>query len=75
MGREDTVTKSVKELRRVPVIRQAMGKQITPVKAGALLGLTTRQIRRLMQRVRQEGTGAWCIGGGESRRTGGSRRR
>jgi transposase-like protein len=46
---------SGRELRRVHVIRQAMEKQLTQVKAGALLGLTDRQIRRLLRRVEQEG--------------------
>jgi hypothetical protein len=32
-----------------------VGKQITQVKAGAWLGLTARQVRRLLQRVRQDG--------------------
>ena len=44
-----------KELRRVHVIRQAMEKRITQVQAGRLLELTTRQIRRLLRRVQQEG--------------------
>lgn len=52
---EDTVTMSAKELRRVHVVRRVVDKQITQVKAGALLGLTDRQIRRLVQRVEQEG--------------------
>jgi Helix-turn-helix domain len=52
---EDRVMMSSKELRRVHVIRHAMAKRTTQVKAGALLGLTTRQVRRLMQRVEQEG--------------------
>lgn len=52
---EDRVTMSGKELRRVHVIRQVMDKQLTQVKAGALLGLTTRQVRRLIKRVRAEG--------------------
>ena len=52
---EDRVIMRVKELRRVHVIRQAMEQQITQVKAGTLLGLTARQIRRLMQRVRADG--------------------
>lgn len=52
---EDTVTMSGKELRRVHVIRQVLDKQLTQVKAGALLGLTTRQVRRLLRRVEQEG--------------------
>ncbi|MGH7205904.1 MAG: helix-turn-helix domain-containing protein, partial [Nitrospiraceae bacterium] len=44
-----------KELRQVPVIRHAMEQTITQVKAGALLGLTARQIGRIMTRVRHEG--------------------
>ena len=46
---------SVKELRRVSVIRQTMEKKLTQVKAGALLGLTPRHIRRLLARVAQAG--------------------
>ena len=55
MVREDRVIMSVKELRRVSVIRQTREKQLTQVKAGALLGLTPRHIRRLMERVAQAG--------------------
>ena len=55
MVREDRVIMSVKELRRVSVIRQTMEKRLTQVKAGALLGLTPRHIRRLMERVAQVG--------------------
>jgi transposase len=46
---------SVKELRRVHVIRHAMEKKLTQEKAGALVGLTARHVRRLIQRVRREG--------------------
>lgn len=46
---------SVKELRRVHVIRQTMEKGLTQVKAGILLGLTPRHIRRLIERVKQAG--------------------
>jgi hypothetical protein len=52
---EDKVIMSVKELRRVSVIRQTMEQKLTQVKAGTLLGLTTRHIRRLIERVAQEG--------------------
>ena len=55
MVREDRVIMSVKELRRVPVIRQTREKQLTQVKAGTLLGLTPRHIRRLLARVAQAG--------------------
>jgi transposase len=52
---EDRIIMSGKELRRVHVIRHAMEHKITQVKAGALLGLTPRQVRRLVTRVRREG--------------------
>ena len=52
---EDKVIMSVKELRRVHVLRQTMEKQLTQVKAGTLLGLPTRHIRRLIERVEQAG--------------------
>lgn len=52
---EDTVRMRVKELKRVHVIRQAMEKQCTQKQAGEVLGLTTRHVRRLIQRVQAEG--------------------
>lgn len=52
---EDRVIMSVKELRRVHVIRQTMEKKLTQVKAGTVLGLTTRHVRRLIERVTQAG--------------------
>ena len=55
MVREDRVLMRVKELRRVSVIRQTMEKQLTQVKAGTLLGLTPRHLRRLIERVAQAG--------------------
>ena len=55
MVREDTVIMSVKELRRVHVIRQAMEKKLTQVQVGILLGLTPRHIRCLIERVAQAG--------------------
>jgi transposase len=52
---EDRVKMSVKDLRRVHVIRQTMEKKLTQVKAGTVLGLTPRHIRRLIKRVKQAG--------------------
>ena len=52
---EDRVIMSVKELRRVHVIRHALEKKITQSTAGEALGLTARHIRRLLQRVRADG--------------------
>lgn len=55
MVREDTVRMSVKELKRVHVIRQVMAKAVRQREAGEVLGVSTRQVRRLIQRVRAEG--------------------
>lgn len=55
MGGEDTVTMSGKELRRVHVIRQVVEHRVTQKKAGTVLGLSARQIQRLVRRVEQEG--------------------
>lgn len=55
MVREDRVMMTGKELRRVHVLRQAMEKTLTQVKAATLLGLTARQVRRLLTRLRLEG--------------------
>ena len=52
---EDTVQMSVTELKRVHVIRQVMAKALRQREAGEVLGVTTRQVRRLIQRVRAEG--------------------
>jgi transposase len=52
---EDRVMMSGKDLRRVHVICQVVNKTLTQVEAATLLGLTDRQIRRLIRRVEQEG--------------------
>ena len=52
---EDTVRMSVQELTRGHVIRQAMNNALRQREAGAVLGLTARQVRRLIQRVQAEG--------------------
>ena len=52
---EERVAMSVKELRRVHVIRQVIEKRLTQKEAARVLGLTDRQIRRLRRRVEQEG--------------------
>ena len=44
----DTVQMSVTELKRVHVIRQVMNKALRQREAGEVLGLTTRQVRRLI---------------------------
>jgi transposase len=54
---EDRVLMSVKELRRVSLIHQVMEKKLKQREAGRLLGLTARQIRRIVRRVQKEGEG------------------
>lgn len=51
---EDILTMSQKELKRLYVIRKAIDKRIKQREAADLLGLSQRQIRRLVRRVRQE---------------------
>ncbi len=55
MVREATVRMSVQERRRVHVIRQVMDKAVRQREASEVLGITTRQVRRLIQRVQAEG--------------------
>ena len=55
MVREDRVIMRVKALRRVSVLRQTREQPLTQVKAGTLLGLTPRHLRRLLARVAQAG--------------------
>jgi hypothetical protein len=57
MVREDRLLMSVKELRRVHVIHQVIEKKVTQRTASGLLGLTDRQIRRVVKRVRELGDG------------------
>ncbi|MBI5233924.1 MAG: helix-turn-helix domain-containing protein, partial [Deltaproteobacteria bacterium] len=55
MAGKDIIRMSQKELRRLHVIQKVLDKELTQVKAGEFLGLTDRQIRRLVKRVRKEG--------------------
>jgi transposase len=57
MGREDRIVMSVKELRRFHVIEQVLEQKMKQVEAAEVLGLSDRQIRRLLKRVRVEGEG------------------
>jgi len=55
MVREEMVRMRVQELKRVHVIRHAMAKAMQQREASEVLGITPRQVRRLIQRVRAEG--------------------
>jgi len=51
MTGEDIIMMSQEELKRLHVIRKAMDKAIFQHEAGHILGITTRQVRRLVKRV------------------------
>lgn len=51
---EDILTMSQKDLKRLHVIRKAIDKRLRQREAAELLGLSQRQIRRIVKRVREE---------------------
>jgi transposase len=55
MIEEDMMKLRARDLRRLRVLHQVLEKRLTQVEAAALLGLTDRHVRRLVQRVRREG--------------------
>ena len=55
MIEEDRMKLRARDLRRLRVIHHVLEKRLTQVQAAALLGLTDRQVRRLVQGVRREG--------------------
>jgi len=55
MPEEDTITMAQHELRRLHVIRKAIDKVITQKHASEAIGLSLRQVQRLVACVRLEG--------------------
>ena len=55
MAREDMIMASQEELKRLHVIRKVLERAIKQVRAAEILCLSSRQIRRLVERVRREG--------------------
>ncbi len=55
MTDKDMITMSRKETKRLHIIHQALDKRITQAKAAELVGLSSRQFRRMIKRVRAEG--------------------
>ena len=55
MPGEDTITMAQHELRRLHVIRKAIDKIITQRDASEVIGLSLRQMQRMVARVRTEG--------------------
>lgn len=55
MAGKDIILMSIKELKRVPVIHNVLDKQLTQIDAANALGLSSRQIRRITQRIKDDG--------------------
>ncbi|HNR14114.1 MAG TPA: ISNCY family transposase [Thermodesulfobacteriota bacterium] len=54
MAGEDRIEMSVQDLKRLKVLHEALKHFITQRTAGMMLGLSERQVRRLIRRVREE---------------------
>jgi hypothetical protein len=55
MAGKDIIEMSMRELKRLKVIQEVIDRQITQKIAAEMVGLSERQIRRLVRAVRQEG--------------------
>ena len=55
MAGEGMIMARPEELRHLYVVRKVLDKEITQVKASEILSLSSRQIRRILKRVRREG--------------------
>ena len=56
MDRKDIIIiTSSEELRRISIIKQAIGRVITQKEASEIIGISERQIRRLIRKIREEG--------------------
>lgn len=60
MADKDMITMSRRESKRLHLIHQALDRKITQVAAAEVLGLSARQFRRLIKRVRAEGDEGIC---------------
>jgi transposase len=60
MGERGTITMSMKEAKRLHIVRQAMEKRITQAEAAQVTGLDLRQVQRIVRRVRQDGDRGIC---------------
>ena len=60
MADKDMITMSRRESNRLHLIHQALDRKMTQVAAAEVLGLSARQFRRLIKRVRAEGDEGIC---------------
>ncbi|MEW5993989.1 MAG: helix-turn-helix domain-containing protein, partial [Candidatus Zixiibacteriota bacterium] len=55
MAGKDIIRMSLEELRRLKVVQEAIDRHITQKVAASMVGLSERQVRRLVRAVREEG--------------------
>lgn len=60
MAEKDMITMSRRDAKRLHIIHQALDKKITQAEAASLIGLTDRQIRRMVKRILAEGDEGIC---------------
>lgn len=60
---EDVIVMSAKELRRLHVIHRVLEKRLRQAKAAEILGVSTRQVKRIVKRVRKDGDRGIIHGG------------
>lgn len=60
MAKEDRITMSRREATRLHILHQAIEKRMTQGEAADLVGLSDRQVRRLVKRLRAEGEAGIC---------------
>jgi transposase len=60
VAEQDMITMSRREAKRLHLIHQALEEKITQVEAAGLIGLSDRQIRRMIKRIRKEGDEGIC---------------
>lgn len=53
--KKDIITMSKKELKRLPIIHKVMEKRVLQLKAAEILGITDRQIRRIVDKIKKGG--------------------
>ncbi|MGB2764258.1 MAG: ISNCY family transposase [Candidatus Aminicenantaceae bacterium] len=53
--REDIIAMSKREVDRLKIMEKVLDRQLTQAKAGEVMGISERQVRRLVNRVREEG--------------------
>jgi len=55
MAEKDIITMTQKELKRLHIIKQVLEKKLKQIEAAKILDLSSRQIRRIVKRIREEG--------------------